>query len=81
MQVYKIKGESSFIIVWFNNTCGFFDCFSGIWKNANPNNDSFCHSTCSYDYLSSDCYPVSQAKLKKYPEWHTFFNNYLTTNQ
>ena len=76
MQVYKEKGDG-FLIVFTNECFGFLDCFCGVWENANPNYNSFCHSTCSYDFLSEKCYPVSQAKLRKYPEWYTFFENYL----
>jgi len=76
MQVYKEKGDG-FLIVFFPRTYGYLDAFCGIWEGVKPNKMSFCHSTCSYSFLDEKCYPVSQAKLRKYPEWYKFFDQYI----
>ena len=77
MQVYKEK-KDSFMIVFFENRHPFtHTAFCGVWENANPNNNSFCHSNCSDAFLSERCYPVSQRQLRKHPEWYEFFSNYI----
>lgn len=77
MQVYKEKGDG-FLVVFFDNRYPFLHtAFCGIWKEALPDYRSFCHSNCTYDFLSKSCYPVSQKQLQKYPEWYKFFNSYI----
>jgi hypothetical protein len=78
MQVYKEKGKNDFLVVFFNNQGYNPECFCGFIENPEPSNNCFCHSTCSYDFLSENCYPISEKKLKKYPEWYQFLNNYIT---
>lgn len=76
MQVYKEKGDG-FLIVFFNNQGLNPECFCAYQESPQPSNNYFCHSSCSYDFLSDRCYPVSQKQLQKYPEWYKFFSNYI----
>ena len=78
IQVYKVKKSKEFLIVYpwnfWNDSC---DVFCGIYLDSDPKNEHFCHSSASIVYLHNDCYPISQAKLKNYPDWYEFFNNYI----
>ena len=80
-QVYKEKKQNSFLIAYnlkpnYYNT--YQDVFCSVGYNPSPNYGCFCHSQTSLDYLTEDCYPISEKKLKKqYPEWHKFFNHYI----
>lgn len=77
-QVYKEKKDNSFLIA-FPDKRDVKNCmaFCGLIEKPSPNYYNFCHSQVSYDFLRSECYEVSQAKLRKYPEWYKFFETYL----
>lgn len=81
-QVYKEKKQPSFLIhynIKDNRIWDSQDVFCSVGYNPSPSYGCFCHSSTSLDYLYDDCYPVSERFLKtKFPEWHKFFNDYLT---
>jgi len=77
-QVYREKKDNSFLIAFPDkrDTKNVM-CFCGIQEKPTPSYYSFCHSEASYDFLWSNCYPISQKKLQKFPEWYKFFEAYL----
>lgn len=78
-QIYREKNGNGFLIAFPDkkNYSKNVDVFCAIYEKPNPSYDCFCHSQASYDYIYSECYPISQAKLKKFPEWYKFFDGYI----
>lgn len=81
VQVYKYKGHCEFLITYgkpYLTNCAMIEMFAGLFEEAKPNYQNFCHTQGSLDWLYENCYPVSQKKLAKFQDWYKFFNHYLT---
>lgn len=79
-QVYKLKKQREFLVTFgkpYLTNCAMIDMFAGVTEYAAPNYNSFCHTSGSLEWLSENCYAISQKQLQKFPDWYKFFKHYI----
>ena len=70
IQIYKVKGEDDFILVDHNTSApGFGPEYLGeLLTHPYPDKVTPAHGSTDHTFLSQNCYPVSQRRLREFKD-------------